>query len=139
MDICPPKIRWSEWPGRWRHAQAEAASFRDLIVVGTGYSYLQEFLPNVAQAAVRDGWTDMVGLGRMVLTYPEILLDAVEWARRCIASGFAGLSAIAPPPRAMDCLRAAIRWTHTTRIQMFGTRLAIAEERRTGMSTSSKA
>jgi 2,4-dienoyl-CoA reductase-like NADH-dependent reductase (Old Yellow Enzyme family) len=52
--------------------------FPDLIFVGSAYSYLQEFLPNVAQAAVREGWTDFVGLGRMVLSYPEILWDATE-------------------------------------------------------------
>jgi hypothetical protein len=46
--------------------------------VGTGYSYLQDFLPNVAQAAVRDGWADLVGLGRMVLSYPELLWHASE-------------------------------------------------------------
>jgi 2,4-dienoyl-CoA reductase-like NADH-dependent reductase (Old Yellow Enzyme family) len=39
---------------------------------------LQDFLPHVAQAAVREGWTDLVGLGRMVLTYPELLWDASE-------------------------------------------------------------
>ena len=47
-----------------------------LIVIGTAYSYLQEYLPHVAQYAVRNGWTDMVGLGRMVLSYPEMLADA---------------------------------------------------------------
>ncbi len=52
--------------------------FPNLIFVGTGYTYLQDFLPQVAQAAVRDGWTDCVGLGRMVLTYPELLWDALE-------------------------------------------------------------
>ena len=52
--------------------------FPNLIFVGTGYSYLQDFLPNVAQAAVREGWTDLVGLGRVVLTYPELLWDATE-------------------------------------------------------------
>ena len=52
--------------------------FPDLIIVGSAYSYLQDFLPNVAQAAVRLGWVDCVGLGRMVLTYPEILWDATE-------------------------------------------------------------
>jgi 2,4-dienoyl-CoA reductase-like NADH-dependent reductase (Old Yellow Enzyme family) len=52
--------------------------FPKLIFVGTAYSYLQDFLPHVAQAAVREGWTDLVGLGRMVLTYPEILWDAME-------------------------------------------------------------
>jgi NADPH2 dehydrogenase len=52
--------------------------FPDLIFVGSAYSYLQDFLPYVSQAAVRLGWTDLVGLGRMVLTYPEILWDATE-------------------------------------------------------------
>ncbi|MBS1851127.1 MAG: NADH:flavin oxidoreductase [Acidobacteria bacterium] len=51
--------------------------FPKLIVVGSGYSYLQDFLPHVAQAVVREGWTDLVGLGRMVLSYPELLRDAM--------------------------------------------------------------
>lgn len=53
-------------------------SFPDLILVGTGYSYLQEFLPPVAQAAVRAGWVDSIGLGRMVLSYPELPLDVLN-------------------------------------------------------------
>jgi NADPH2 dehydrogenase len=52
--------------------------FPNLIFVGSAYSYLQDFLPYVAHAAVRLGWVDVVGLGRMVLTYPEILWDATE-------------------------------------------------------------
>jgi NADPH2 dehydrogenase len=52
--------------------------FPNLIFVGSAYSYLQDFLPNVAQAAVRDAWVDLVGVGRMVLTYPELLWDASE-------------------------------------------------------------
>jgi len=50
--------------------------FPNLILVGTAYSYLQDFLPHVAQAAVREGWVDMIGLGRMALSYPELLWDA---------------------------------------------------------------
>jgi NADPH2 dehydrogenase len=52
--------------------------FPNLIFVGSAYTYLQDFLPHVAQAAVREGWVDFVGLGRMVLSYPEILWDATE-------------------------------------------------------------
>ncbi|HEU4387435.1 MAG TPA: NADH:flavin oxidoreductase, partial [Blastocatellia bacterium] len=52
--------------------------FPDLLIVGTGYTYLQDFLPNVAQAVVREGWTDSVGLGRLVLSYPELPLDVLE-------------------------------------------------------------
>ena len=48
------------------------------VLIGTGYSYLQEYLPQVAQRVVREGWTDLVGLGRMTLSYPELLADAVE-------------------------------------------------------------
>ena len=52
--------------------------FPGLLMVGSGYTYLQDFLPHVAQAAVREGWVDFVGLGRMVLTYPEYLWEASE-------------------------------------------------------------
>lgn len=52
--------------------------FPQLIFVGTAYTYLQDFLPYVAQAAVRQGWVDLVGLGRMVLSYPEFLWDVLE-------------------------------------------------------------
>ncbi len=51
------------------------AAFPDLTIVGSGYSYLQDWLPNVAQAAVRGGLTDFVGLGRMALSYPELPAD----------------------------------------------------------------
>jgi len=49
----------------------------DIPLVGTGYSYLQDYLPHVAQAVVRQGWIDSVGLGRMVLSYPELPADSL--------------------------------------------------------------
>jgi len=52
--------------------------FPELVIVGSAYSYLQDFLPHVAQAAVREGWTDCVGLGRMVLAYPTLPLDVLS-------------------------------------------------------------
>ena len=51
------------------------ASFPDLTIVGSGYSYLQDWLPNVAQATVGAGMTDFVGLGRMALSYPDLPAD----------------------------------------------------------------
>lgn len=54
------------------------AAFPDIVFMGSGYTYLQEYLPNVAQAAVRRGWTDFVGLGRMMLAYPELPRDVLE-------------------------------------------------------------
>ena len=50
-------------------------AFPDFCIMGSGYTYLQEFFPNVAQAVVRQGWVDVVGLGRMILAYPELPLD----------------------------------------------------------------
>ncbi|HWC17938.1 MAG TPA: hypothetical protein VG498_13040 [Terriglobales bacterium] len=61
-------------------ARTVKENFPEMIFAGSGYSYLQEFLPNVAQAAIHEGWIDCVGLGRMVLTYPEQLWDALEGA-----------------------------------------------------------
>ena len=50
----------------------------DMFVIGTGYSYLQEYLPHVAQWVVRTGRADAVGLGRMVLAYPTLPRDTLE-------------------------------------------------------------
>ena len=55
-------------------AKAKAA-FPDLVFVGSAYTYLQEWLPNVASAHVRLGRVDSIGLGRMVLSYPELPVD----------------------------------------------------------------
>ena len=58
-------------------ARATKRAFPDLIFVGTGYTYLQGFLPHVAQNEVREGHVDFVGLGRLLLSYPELPLDTL--------------------------------------------------------------
>jgi 2,4-dienoyl-CoA reductase-like NADH-dependent reductase (Old Yellow Enzyme family) len=50
----------------------------ELVYVGSGYSYLQQWLPNVAQAVVREGWADSVGIGRMSFSYPDMCADVLE-------------------------------------------------------------
>ncbi len=47
----------------------------NLFLIGSGYSYLQDWLPNVAQHVIRTGMADSVGLGRMILSYPEMPAD----------------------------------------------------------------
>jgi NADPH2 dehydrogenase len=47
----------------------------NLIFVGSGYSYLQDWLPQVAQAVLKQGIADSIGIGRMVLSYPEMPTD----------------------------------------------------------------
>jgi len=74
----PPENPLTGVARQMRVTQALKSHFPDLLFVGSGYSYLQEYLPYVAQAVIREGWTDCVGLGRMVLAYPEFPLDVLE-------------------------------------------------------------
>jgi NADPH2 dehydrogenase len=53
------------------------AACPNCIIVGTGYTYLQEYLPHIAQAVVRNGWADSVGIGRLVLSYWELPADTL--------------------------------------------------------------
>jgi 2,4-dienoyl-CoA reductase-like NADH-dependent reductase (Old Yellow Enzyme family) len=67
------------------------AAVPDLPTVGTGYSYLQDYLPHVAQAVVREGWVDSIGLGRMVLSYWDLPADTLahgELARKRVCRTF---------------------------------------------------
>lgn len=58
-----------------------AAHRRDVTVVGSGYSYLQEWLPQVAEAVVSAGQAHSVGIGRMVLSYPDLPHDVLAGRR----------------------------------------------------------
>ncbi len=49
--------------------------FPQLALVGSAYSYLQEWLVHVAQGAVRLDMVDFVGLGRSMLAYPQLPAD----------------------------------------------------------------
>jgi len=50
----------------------------DLIVVGTGYSYLREFSPYAAAGALDAGCADIVGFGRMAFAYPTFARDMID-------------------------------------------------------------
>ncbi len=49
----------------------------DLAVVASGYSYLQQWIPNAAQHAVRTGGAVSVGIGRGMLSYPHLPADVL--------------------------------------------------------------
>lgn len=53
------------------------AKFPRTLMVGSGYSYLQEFLPNVAHRQIRCNEIDFIGMGRMVLSYPKQLMESI--------------------------------------------------------------
>jgi len=74
----PPEDPLSGAARQIRATRACKEAAGSMPIVGSGLSYLQDFLPHVAQAIVRAGWTDAVGLGRMVLSYPEMPADCLE-------------------------------------------------------------
>jgi len=55
----------------------QVSSPASLLLVGSAYTYLQEHLPQVAQGVLRNGWVDLVGIGRMALSYPTICADTL--------------------------------------------------------------
>ena len=63
-----------------RHLEA-VREFKKLVpdvpIVGSGYTCFQDYLPNVGEAVLRAGEADFVGIGRMVLSYPEICADTL--------------------------------------------------------------
>jgi len=66
-----------------RQIEATALLKRDfpgLTFVGSAYSYLQEWLPHVGQHNLREGLCDLVGLGRIVLSYPDLPADVLTGA-----------------------------------------------------------
>ncbi|HUP86484.1 MAG TPA: NADH:flavin oxidoreductase [Acidimicrobiales bacterium] len=81
-------------------ATAELKAHRpELTIVGTGYSYLQEWLPHVAAGVLRPsagieaghGGADWIGLGRMALSYhdlPDDLRNGKPLDRRRICRTF---------------------------------------------------
>jgi 2,4-dienoyl-CoA reductase-like NADH-dependent reductase (Old Yellow Enzyme family) len=67
-----------------RHFRLTAAvqqAYPDLAVVGTGYSYLQEFFPYAGAANIRDGRVTCVGLGRLSLAQPDWVRQLREHGR----------------------------------------------------------
>lgn len=50
----------------------------DLPVIGTGYSWLRQFFPNVSAAVVGAGRASLIGLGRLGFAYPDAARDLIE-------------------------------------------------------------
>jgi 2,4-dienoyl-CoA reductase-like NADH-dependent reductase (Old Yellow Enzyme family) len=71
-----------------------AAAFQkirpSLPVVGTGYSWLRHFWPNVGAAVIAHDGASLIGLGRSAFAYPDAPADLLEFgkldpAKCCIA------------------------------------------------------
>jgi NADPH2 dehydrogenase len=48
-----------------------------LVTVASGLTYAQDLFGHVAQGLVREGWCDVVGYGRMALSYPDLPADVL--------------------------------------------------------------
>lgn len=58
-----------------RQIQAAAG---DVPVVGNGYSWLRQFIPNVGAANLADGSCSFVGIGRQAFAYPDLPFDVLK-------------------------------------------------------------
>ncbi len=66
--------------GVWRHFRLTAELQRavpELVLIGSGYSWLQQFVYQAAAANLRDGACRVAGLGRATLAYPDSMRDAL--------------------------------------------------------------
>jgi NADPH2 dehydrogenase len=61
-----------------RLTEAVQRAYPNLAVVGSGYSYLQEFLPHAGAANLVEGRTTFVGLGRATLSQPDFARQISE-------------------------------------------------------------
>lgn len=55
--------------------RAVQETYPALTVIGSGYSWLRQYFPYVAAAAIEQGWTSMVGVGRLAFAYPSFAKD----------------------------------------------------------------
>ncbi|MHB1293742.1 MAG: oxidoreductase [Anaerolineae bacterium] len=70
-------------------ARQVKAAYPDLVVIGSGYSWLRQHLGCVAAAVLAQGWADLVGVGREAFAYPDFARDllthgALDPRRTCI-------------------------------------------------------
>lgn len=63
----------------------------DMTFIGTGYTYLNKYSPNIAAAAIDAGWIKCVGFGRMAFAYDTFATDIVngkfDTRKSCITCG----------------------------------------------------
>lgn len=73
----PPREPLAEVAYHLKTVAALTKAHPELVLIGSGYSYLQELLGNAAQYQVRTGGVSMVGIGRMALSYPRFPADVL--------------------------------------------------------------
>lgn len=64
----------------------------DMMVIGTGFSWLREYGPLVAAGAIENDWFKMAGFGRQAFAYPDFPIDiknegGMVASKSCISCG----------------------------------------------------
>jgi len=64
--------------------------YPEMVFVGSAYSYLRQYAPNVGAAVISNGDVSLVGFGRGAFAYPDLPLDLIKTgkadpAKVCIA------------------------------------------------------
>jgi 2,4-dienoyl-CoA reductase-like NADH-dependent reductase (Old Yellow Enzyme family) len=52
--------------------------FPEILIVGSAYSYLRQFAPNVGAAVIRNGDASFIGFGRSSFAYPSLPIELVR-------------------------------------------------------------
>jgi len=52
--------------------------FPDILFIGSAYSYLRQYAPNVGAAVIKNGGASFMGLGRSSFAYPTLPLDLIR-------------------------------------------------------------
>jgi len=50
----------------------------DVAIVGSGYTWLRQYVPQFAAGVIQAGWASLVGLGRGALAYPDFARDVLR-------------------------------------------------------------
>ncbi len=53
-------------------------AFPDILLVGSGYSWLQNAIPYVAAGVLEKGWATIIGMGRNSFAYPDAVKDLMN-------------------------------------------------------------
>jgi 2,4-dienoyl-CoA reductase-like NADH-dependent reductase (Old Yellow Enzyme family) len=49
-----------------------------MVILGSGYSWLRQFVGPVAAGVVAGGWADLVGLGRQAFAHPDFAREILQ-------------------------------------------------------------
>lgn len=79
----------------------------EVPVVGSAFSYLRQYSPNLAAAMVGEGHAAMAGFGRMAFAYPDFVRDVrtqgcLDERKACVTCG--GCAALLRAGRPAGCI-----------------------------------